>query len=217
MAVWQAHKSAFSGRSDVGVWLDSHDNVEDLAPDLEDLSAVALNFPKFTDGRAYSAAALLRSRYGFKGEIRAIGDVLRDQFFFMQRCGFDAIQPKAGKYSDAQLEESLASLKDFSAPYQAAVDQPEPLFRRAQRAPERGAHAPNQNPKLDDPALLASLDSKTAQLKADLAAWAAELPAITMANSLGAEDMVLTDVIATGLPIEIFSLDTGRLPSKPTT
>ncbi|WP_334169855.1 phosphoadenylyl-sulfate reductase, partial [Zoogloea sp.] len=72
---------------------------------------------------------------------------------------------------------------------------------------------PNQNPKLDDPALMASVDSKTAQLKADLAAWAAELPAITMANSLGAEDMVLTDVIATtGLPIEIFSLDTGRLP-----
>ena len=72
---------------------------------------------------------------------------------------------------------------------------------------------PNQNPKLDDPALIASLDAKVAQLKADLAAWAAELPAITMANSLGAEDMVLTDVIATNkLPIEIFSLDTGRLP-----
>lgn len=72
---------------------------------------------------------------------------------------------------------------------------------------------PNQNPKLDDPALLASLDAKVATLKADLAAWAAELPAITMANSLGAEDMVLTDVICTGcLPIEIFSLDTGRLP-----
>lgn len=72
---------------------------------------------------------------------------------------------------------------------------------------------PNQNPKLDDPALLASLEAKVAQLKADLAAWAAELPAITLANSLGAEDMVLTDVIATSqLPIEIFSLDTGRLP-----
>ena len=72
---------------------------------------------------------------------------------------------------------------------------------------------PNQNPKLDDPALLASLEAKVTQLKADLAAWAAELPAITMANSLGAEDMVLTDVICTsGLPIEIFSLDTGRLP-----
>ncbi|WP_079432725.1 phosphoadenylyl-sulfate reductase [Zoogloea sp. LCSB751] len=72
---------------------------------------------------------------------------------------------------------------------------------------------PNQNPKLDDPVLLASVEAKVAQLKADLAAWAAELPAITMANSLGAEDMVLTDVIATNqLPIEIFSLDTGRLP-----
>ena len=72
---------------------------------------------------------------------------------------------------------------------------------------------PNQHPKLDDPALIAALDAKVATLVADLSAWAAELPAITMANSLGAEDMVLTDVIATrGLPIEIFSLDTGRLP-----
>ena len=133
-AVWQAHKGQLSGRAGLGVWLDSHEEVEDLAPDLDSIGAIALNFPKFTDGRAYSAAALLRSRYGFKGEIRAIGDVLRDQFFFMQRCGFDAIQPKAGKYSDAQLEEALASLKDFSTPYQAAIDQPEPLFRRAQRA-----------------------------------------------------------------------------------
>ncbi|MBT9498914.1 MAG: phosphoadenylyl-sulfate reductase [Zoogloea oleivorans] len=72
---------------------------------------------------------------------------------------------------------------------------------------------PNQNPKLDDPVLLASLEAKVAILKADLAAAAVEFPAITMANSLGAEDMVLTDVIATNkLAIEIFSLDTGRLP-----
>lgn len=133
LAVWQAHKGMLSGRAGVGVWLDSHESVEDLAEDLESLSAVALNFPKFTDGRAYSGAALLRSRYAFKGEVRAIGDVLRDQFFFMQRCGFDTLQPKAGKYSDAQLEAAIASLKDFSSPYQAAIDQPEPLFRRAQR------------------------------------------------------------------------------------
>lgn len=133
LAVWQAHKGMLAGRSSVGVWLDSHESVEDLAEDLANLSAVALNFPKFTDGRAYSGAALLRSRYGFKGEVRAIGDVLRDQFFFMQRCGFDTLQPKTGKYSDAQLEEAVASLRDFSSPYQAAIDQPEPLFRRAQR------------------------------------------------------------------------------------
>lgn len=134
LAVWQAHKGALSGRAGLGVWLDSSENVDELEADLDSIGAIALNFPKFTDGRAYSSAALLRSRYAYKGEIRAIGDVLRDQFFFMQRCGFDAIQPKAGKYSDAQLEEALASLKDFSTPYQAAIDQPEPLFRRAQRA-----------------------------------------------------------------------------------
>ncbi|WP_374487146.1 DUF934 domain-containing protein [Zoogloea sp.] len=134
LAVWQAHKGALSGRAGLGVWLDSSENVDELEGDLDSIGAIALNFPKFTDGRAYSSAALLRSRYAYKGEIRAIGDVLRDQFFFMQRCGFDAIQPKAGKYSDAQLEEALASLKDFSTPYQAAIDQPEPLFRRTQRA-----------------------------------------------------------------------------------
>lgn len=71
---------------------------------------------------------------------------------------------------------------------------------------------PNQNPKLDDPQLRAAVDAKIAQLQADLAAWASEFPAITLANSLGAEDMVLTDAICTAkLPIEIFSLDTGRL------
>ncbi len=133
-AVWQAHKGQLAGQAGVGVWLDSHENVEELAADLDELPAIALNFPKFTDGRAYSAAALLRTRYGYKGEIRAIGDVLRDQLFFMQRCGFDAFQLKTGKYDDAQLEAAVASLQDFSAPYQAAVDQPEPLFRRAQRA-----------------------------------------------------------------------------------
>mgnify|MGYP000843560026 FL=1 len=132
-AVWQAHKGQLSGRAGLGVWLDSHEEVEDLAPDLDSIGAIALNFPKFTDGRAYSAAALLRTRLGYKGEIRAIGEVLRDQFFFMQRCGFDAIQPKAGKYSDTQLADALASLQDFSSPYQAAIDQPEPLFRRAAR------------------------------------------------------------------------------------
>lgn len=134
LAVWQAHQCQLAGRPGVGVWLDSHENVDELAENLNGIQAIALNFPKFTDGRAYSTAALLRSRYGFKGEIRAIGDVLRDQFFFMQRCGFDAIQPKADRYSDAQLADALASLKDFSAPYQAAIDQPQPLFRRTLRA-----------------------------------------------------------------------------------
>jgi uncharacterized protein (DUF934 family) len=64
--------------------------VEEIADDLEHFQVIALNFPAFTDGRHYSSARLLRDRYGYKGEMRAIGDVLRDQLFYMRRCGFDA-------------------------------------------------------------------------------------------------------------------------------
>jgi uncharacterized protein (DUF934 family) len=133
LAVWQARRAELSGRTDLGVWLDSAEDPAAIAADLNEFAVVALNFPKFTDGRAYSSAALLRTRYGFQGELRAIGEVLRDQLFFMQRCGFDAFALKAGKYDDAQFAAALASLNDFSVPYQGAVDQPEPLFRRAQR------------------------------------------------------------------------------------
>lgn len=63
---------------------------EQIAPDLERFDLIVLNFPKFTDGRAYSQARLLRSRYGYKGELRATGDVLRDQLLFMRRCGFNS-------------------------------------------------------------------------------------------------------------------------------
>ena len=73
-------------------------------------------------------ARLLRDRYGYTGEVRAIGDVLRDQLFFMQRCGFDAFVIR----EDRSAEDALQSLKDFSETYQAATDQPQPLFRRRQ-------------------------------------------------------------------------------------
>ena len=79
-----------------------------------------------TDGRGYSIARLLRERYGFKGEIRAIGDVLQDQLFPMKRVGFNAYALPEGK----NLDKALASLRVFSETYQAAVDQPQPLFRR---------------------------------------------------------------------------------------
>jgi len=83
------------GRS-VGVRLESGEAVEALAYDLPELAVVALAFPKFGDGRAYSAARLLRERFGFKGEVRAVGDVLREQAGFMARCGFDAFEPADG-------------------------------------------------------------------------------------------------------------------------
>lgn len=100
---------------------------------LQGVERVELNFPKFTDGRAYSAAALLRSRYGFKGEIRAIGDVLRDQLQNLRRCGFDAFAVREGR----DLEDALRGFADFSEHYQTAVTEPQPLFRRRADAGER--------------------------------------------------------------------------------
>ena len=127
--LWLEHAHALKARDGgLGVWFESNEEVEAIADDLEHVQVIALNFPVFSDGRHYSSARLLRDRYGYKGEIRAIGDVLRDQLFFMKRCGFDAFALR----EDRDPYEALESLKDFSETYQAATDQPEPLFRRRQ-------------------------------------------------------------------------------------
>ena len=138
LAVWQAQRAELLPKAEagvVGVWLAGDADPAELAADLSKLQLVAVDFPKFADGRGYSIATLLRTRHGYGGELRAIGDVLRDQFFFMLRCGFDVLQPREGKYTTLQLEAALASLKDFSEPYQGAVDRPQPLFRRQPRSP----------------------------------------------------------------------------------
>jgi uncharacterized protein (DUF934 family) len=109
-----------------GVWLATGEGPEALAGDAERLSLIAVQFPKFTDGRGFSTARLLRERYGFRGELRAIGDVLRDQLLFLARCGFDAFALRDDQDADA----ALAAFDDFSEAYQAGVDQPLPLFRR---------------------------------------------------------------------------------------
>ena len=138
LTVWQARREELLPKAEagvLGVWLAGNEDPTALAADLSALPLIAVDFPKFADGRGYSIATLLRTRHGYTGELRAIGDVLRDQFFFMLRCGFDVLQPREGKYTTAQLEAALASLKDFSEPYQGAVDRPQPLFRRQPRSP----------------------------------------------------------------------------------
>lgn len=116
-----------------GVWLSGEQDVSLLAPFIDTLPLVALHFPAFKDGRGYSQAVLLRQRYGFKGELRAFGEVLRDQFYYMARCGFDVLQPPEGRYSPEKQQEALKSLEDFTEPYQGSVRIPEPLFRRVAR------------------------------------------------------------------------------------
>ena len=140
LAVWQARRDELLARARsgaLGVWLAAGEEVAALAADLEVLQVIGLHFPKFTDGRSYSAATLLRSRYGYQGELRAIGEVLRDQFNYMTRCGFDALQPRAGRYTAEQLEAAIASIDDFTQPYQRSVKDPLPLFRRVERGTGR--------------------------------------------------------------------------------
>jgi uncharacterized protein (DUF934 family) len=97
-----------------------------LAASLGALKVVAVNFPKFGDGRGYSIARLLRERYGYRGELRAVGQVARDNLYFMAQCGFDAFQLRESE----DPQEALAAFNDFSETYQATAARPQPLFRR---------------------------------------------------------------------------------------
>ena len=127
LAAWKARRAELLLRgASVGVWLKPDDDPAELAPDLASLGFIAVQFPKFTDGRGYSTAALLRTRYRYTGELRAFGDVGRDQLFHLKRCGFDSFSLAAHRDPEA----ALASFEDFSLRYQASVDDPVPLFRK---------------------------------------------------------------------------------------
>jgi uncharacterized protein (DUF934 family) len=127
LAVWQARKAEIAARPRIGLLLQSADRVEDVADDLASFAVIAVHFPKFVDGRGYSTAALLRQRYAYTGELRAVGDVLHDQLFFMRRVGFDSYALKDGKTLAYAVD---AGFKPFSDAYQGATDQAQPYFRR---------------------------------------------------------------------------------------
>jgi uncharacterized protein (DUF934 family) len=111
---------------EVSIWLDSNENVNDIGSDLQRFPLIALNFPVFADGRSYTNARELRERLNYSGEVRAIGDVLRDQLYYMSRCGFDAFDLR----HDQDPENCLSAFKDFSTNYQGSISEPSPLFRR---------------------------------------------------------------------------------------
>ena len=112
--------------SNVSVWLDSDDEAASVADLVKRLPVIGVNFPVFTDGRGFSIGRTIRERYQFAGELRAIGNFMQDQLFYLKRCGFDAFAVT----ESAPIESMAQSLQDFSDFYQAAVDQPLPLFRR---------------------------------------------------------------------------------------
>lgn len=127
LSVWQAQKLALQNRNDIGVWLDSDETADLLGEEAKNLPLIAVNFPTFMDGRAFTTARLLRERFGFTGELRAVGNFIRDQLCYLRRCGVNAF---AFSNPDADLQAALKSLDDFTEYYQASVDQPLPLFRR---------------------------------------------------------------------------------------
>ncbi|MBU6372979.1 MAG: DUF934 domain-containing protein [Alphaproteobacteria bacterium] len=110
----------------LGVRIAPADKVEALAPHLARLALIVVTFPKFRDGRGYTTARLLRERFGYQGDVRAEGDVLRDQLAFMIRCGFSSFAVK----DRAPQEAVAAALRRFSVVYQPAADAAPPIWRR---------------------------------------------------------------------------------------
>lgn len=126
LAQWLELKNAPAEGQTLAPWIDSEEEVEPVAAELLSAPLIAVHFPTFMDGRGFSTARLLRERFGYQGELRAVGYVIQDQLFFLKRCGFDAFDLREG----TDLEAALASLNDFTVTYQAATDNPEPLFRK---------------------------------------------------------------------------------------
>jgi uncharacterized protein (DUF934 family) len=126
--LWEARGEELRARREpLGIWIDSSQHPEAVGDALAYLQLIAINFPVFSDGRGYSYARLLREKYGFSGELRAMGDVLRDQLFLLRRCGFDSFEIRA----DRDAADALAGLGDFAHVYQGAtVDPGTPLLLR---------------------------------------------------------------------------------------
>jgi uncharacterized protein (DUF934 family) len=112
-----------------GVWLSPTDDPAALVSHLDAVPLVAIDFPVFNDGRGYSTAAVLRSRYRYRGDLRAIGDVLIDQLFFLRRVGFTSFLLRA----DQDRDKAVTTLRTFSDAYQGAAEDPLPAFRRHAR------------------------------------------------------------------------------------
>ncbi len=119
-------ESATVPHSQLGVWLGANVKLEDLAPYINQVPLVCIDFPAFADGRGFSNARTLRDYYEYSGELRAIGNFIQDQMYYLQRCGFDAFEIA----DEWDMEAVRQSLADFSVSYQAAVDEAQPLFRR---------------------------------------------------------------------------------------
>jgi uncharacterized protein (DUF934 family) len=136
LARWRAEREALlAGHAAVGVLVPNTADIEAVFAEIADRALIVLQFPTFTDGRALSQAVVLRKRLGFRGELRAVGDVIRDLVFWLGRCGFDSIVPR----KDQRLEDCRAALREFTVAYQAAADGHAPVWVRRRHVVAQGA------------------------------------------------------------------------------
>lgn len=133
LPVWNCQHETLQARKELGLWLASFERAEDIPDDVHRFPVIAVDFHKYTDGRGYTLAYRLRNQYGYRGELRAMGDVLRDQLFYLKRVGFDTFAVRA----DKDINDALNGLKDFSLSYQASTDNAQPLYRRVERGAAR--------------------------------------------------------------------------------
>ncbi|MEC9346713.1 MAG: DUF934 domain-containing protein [Pseudomonadota bacterium] len=135
LELWKAERLTLRGKSAVGVVLPNTADPAELAGDYERLAAVALQFPAFADGRAFSQARVIREKHGFKGEIRARGPLIPDQYLYLLRCGFDAVELPEG----TDIEVWLRNARRYTTFYQPAADDRVVAWRRRHATPEAAA------------------------------------------------------------------------------
>jgi uncharacterized protein (DUF934 family) len=122
---WKENRDSLSGQN-LELTLESSETADLIGDDSASFQRISINFPKFADGRGYSAARLFRERFAYKGELRATGDVLIDQLYFMKRCGFDTFALR----DDQIVEDAIAAFSTFTVNYQNDANDQQPLFRR---------------------------------------------------------------------------------------
>ena len=135
LSVYLKNRDALQTRlknNEIALWIATHETLDTLLVSEKDINVfplIAVFVERFQDGRIFTLGNLLRTRYQFKNTLRAFGDVLQDQLFYLKRSGFDSYLIKAGK----DVHEALKALQSFSNPYQGAVDITEPVWKRKAR------------------------------------------------------------------------------------
>lgn len=135
MKVFLKHKTQLQTRlknKEIGIWIDTHEEIESFIEEIKDINAfpiLAIRVGKFADGRIFSLGSQLRTKFKYKNILRAFGDVLRDQLFFLKRTGFDSYLIR----EDRNANDALNALKDFTLPYQGAINDPMPAWKKVNR------------------------------------------------------------------------------------